>query len=218
MNRAIVWTLHIHNIEMMPVSFKPVSCLSHMMTWSLSAAILKLLCIFWLSSALIQNEGGCDWCGDKWCNFRLPDKEEIPGGRNKDSLFRVKSKYYFWYCSRMVRIWIDGHTHDVTTDHDPGGSRTWTLTLSPGWWPSGHAPPTACWRPSAGATQWRRWGPGCQMTWGQWSPSPGIITPCGQVQCPETDRDGLHRGGGLAWAPSVGQCGVSVSGDTNSEM
>ena len=104
-------------------------------------------------------------------------------------------------------------THDVTTDHDQGGSRTWTLTLSPGWWPSGQAPPTPCWRPSAGATRWRRWGPGCQMTWGQWTPSWGIITPCGQVQCPETDWDGLHRGGGLAWPPSVGRRGVSISGE-----
>ena len=40
-----------------------------------------------------------------------------------------------------------------------------------------------------------------------------IVSSGDQVQCPETDRDGLHRGGGEPGTPGLGQCGVTISGD-----
>ena len=40
-----------------------------------------------------------------------------------------------------------------------------------------------------------------------------IISSGDQVQCPETDRDGLHSGGGEPGTPSLGQCSVTISGD-----
>ena len=44
---------------------------------------------------------------------------------------------------------------------------------------------------------------------------PVIMTgSCDQGQCPETYRDGLHRGGGEPGAPGVVRPGVTISGVT----
>ena len=40
-----------------------------------------------------------------------------------------------------------------------------------------------------------------------------IIISGDQVQCPETDRDGLHSGGGEPGTPRLGHCSVTISGD-----
>lgn len=45
-----------------------------------------------------------------------------------------------------------------------------------------------------------------------------IIPSRGQVQCPETDRDGLHGGGGMEGAAGVGQPGVAVPGHSSPHL
>ena len=40
-----------------------------------------------------------------------------------------------------------------------------------------------------------------------------IVNSGDQGQCPETDSDGLHSGGGEPGTPSLGQCSVTISGD-----